>query len=205
MMRTRTSSSAAALFSALALTLCLASCGFGGPTQKRWTEDVLLDDGSTVLIKRTVSYQESSAWGGGSYSAVEGVATLELSGAHEGWTVWSVPLIPMVLYRDSAASGQWVVVATTTSCEVWNARGGPVPPYWEYRLTDNGWKEAPLSESSLGRPANVFSGYTSLESKHVTVREQQAYRNDPRLGVAYRTINNSLVPRSSDFTCSHSK
>jgi hypothetical protein len=189
----------------LALIVCLSSCGFGGPTQKKWTEDVLLDDGSTIVIKRTATFMESSAWSGGSYSAVESGATLAFTGTLETLSAWTVPLIPMVLYKDPAARGQWVIVATTTSCEVWNARGGPVPPYWEYRLTDNDWKEVSLSESSLDRPANLFTGYTVLESRHVTVQEQQAYRSRPVLGVAYRTVNKTLVPRSSDFTCSHSK
>jgi hypothetical protein len=191
--------------SVLALCLCLASCKFGGPTHKSWTEDVLLDDGSTVSIKRTVTYKEASAWGGGSYSAIEGAATLELTGANEGWPVWDVPLIPMVLYRDSTRGGQWVIVATSTSCEVWNARGGPVPPYWEYRASDDGWKEVPISEASLGRPANVFIGYTSLKARHVTVRDQQTASRSISLGIKYRTVNGSLVANSSNFPCAHSK
>jgi hypothetical protein len=183
----------------LALTLC--GCDLFGPARKIWTEDILLDDGSTIVVKRSVTFNESAAWGGGSYNAVETAATLTFTGELAKLPSWNVPLRPMVLYRDKTAGDQWVIVAYSTSCEVWSARGEPVPPYWEYRLTEAGWKEVPLSKSSMGRTGNVFTGYSGLKTKHVSVRDQQEYLKTPGLGKKYMSVNKDIVPRSGEFGC----
>jgi hypothetical protein len=50
-------------------------------------------------------------------------------------------------------------VATTSNCDTWYEKGGPVPPYWEYRLTGAQWRQSKLSEASLGRKSNLFFNY----------------------------------------------
>ena len=140
-----------------------------GPTHRKWTEDVLLEDGSTIVVKRTVTFNESEAWGGGgTYNAVESESTIRFTGAMANLPPWSVPLMALVLYKD-AATTEWVVVALSTSCQVWNARGEPESRYWEFRLRDQVWREVPLSPSSYDRPANLLHRYQKpLGTKHVT-------------------------------------
>lgn len=144
-----------------------------GPTHRSWTEDVLLEDGSSIVVKRSVTINESNSWSGDAYNVTELEATIAFTGELKGLPVWSVPLRALVLYRDAAAQGQWVVVATTTTCDVWTARGEPRPPYWEFRLREAGWQETPLSESSLGRPTNLYLRYNILKARHVTVADRE--------------------------------
>jgi hypothetical protein len=153
-----------------------------GLSTRYWTEDVLLDDGSMLVIKRTVKFTESNSWSGDVYNSTERASTLTFTGALASLPPWSVPLRPMVLYRDATKGNQWVIVATTTTCDVWNARGEPRPPYWEFRLGAQGWQEVPLSPSSYGRQTNLYTGNTSLDelydAHHVPLGEARAYVKD---------------------------
>jgi hypothetical protein len=153
----------------------LCACGFFGPTERRWTEDVVLDDGSTIVVKRTVKFNETDALGGGAHNTIEQEATIAFTGNLAGLPNWSAALVAMVLYRDATRGGQWVIVATTTTCDIWSARGEPRPPYWEFRLGPEGWQEVPLSPTSIDRPTNLYKGYNSLETSHVTEDDRKLY------------------------------
>lgn len=141
-----------------------------GPKHRTWTEDVLLEDGSTIVVKRSVTFNESNSWSGDAYNATELSSTIAFTGNLRTLPGWNVPLMPLVLYRDTAAQGQWVVVATTTSCETWNWWGEPRPMYWEFRLEPGGWREVPLSHTSIGRSVNLLHRYQQrLGARHITV------------------------------------
>lgn len=139
------------------LLLAIASCGFLAE-QRSWTEDVQLDDGSVIVIKRYVKFETSNSWAGDAFSAKERRATLRFTEALSDLPTWDVPLMPMVLYRD-ASTKEWVIVATTDNCDVYFARGKPFPPYWEYRLDAGQWRRQLLSDASKGRSANLFIDY----------------------------------------------
>jgi hypothetical protein len=126
------------------LAICIAlaalsACGRPSPVERKWTEDVQLDDGSTVELQRTVKLRVSNSLSGDAYNAEELDATLSFLGALQGLPTWSAPRMPLVLYRDESTK-EWVIVATTTSCEVWRQAGKPKPDYWEYRLMGREWK-----------------------------------------------------------------
>jgi hypothetical protein len=115
-----------------------------------------------------VAIKESNSWSGDAYNAVETASTIEFTGELASLPPWSYPVRPVVFYQD-AATGEWVVVASTTSCQVWRRAGKPKPPYWEYRLQESGWNEVPLSAASLGRPANLAQKYKRVAAAgHLT-------------------------------------
>jgi hypothetical protein len=132
--------------------LMLASCS-ESITTRRWTED-----SKVIRIQREVTFNETDALGGGAYNSVEQASVLRFTGENASLPAWNVPLLAHTLYRD-LATGEWVVVAITSSCEVWRARGAPNPPYWEYRLGPQGWRQVPLSPASTGRHRNLLSRY----------------------------------------------
>jgi hypothetical protein len=137
-------------------------------TTRRWTEDVLLADGREIVVKREVTFQETAAWGGGAHNTIESASTISFTGELASLPPWSFPLVGTVLYQDLSRNGQWVVVAYTTTCDVWSFHGEPKPPYWEFRLGPRGWQEVLLSPASIDRPANLFHNYNSLDERHVT-------------------------------------
>jgi len=146
--------------------------------QRKWTEDVLLDDGSTIVVQRSVLFHETNSLSGDAYNAVEQDATLAFTGDLASLPAWHEPLMALLLYRDPSAN-EWTIVATTTSCDVWNRKDEPrvmyLPDkpntlYWEYRQGENGWREVPLSRLSVGLPVNLLHRYQrELFTSHVTL------------------------------------
>jgi hypothetical protein len=176
------------------LVLSLSACDFLWEAldewlatfERRWTEDVQLSNGSVVVIERAVRVRESDAFGGGAYSAVEREASLKFTGELAHLPKWNVPLIPLLLYVDELTS-EWVIVATTMSCEViyergnpryWFAADKPRTKYFEFRLRKTGWVQVPLSERSIGRPTNLVFRYKSIETSHVTAATKEQLRRE---------------------------
>jgi hypothetical protein len=159
----------------LTVAVLLCACNPFGPTQRQWTEDVVLDDGSTIVVKRTVKFNETDALGGGAHNTIEKEATIAFTGDLASLPAWSQALMGMVLYRDATQNGQWVIVATTTTCDIWSARGEPRSQYWEFRLGSQGWREVPLTAASIDRPTNLYKGYNSLKASHVTPELRRQY------------------------------
>lgn len=154
----------------VAIVFALSGCG---RVTRAWTEDVLLDDGSTIRVERTVNFTESNSLSGDSYNATETDATIAFTGDYANLPVWRQPLMALLLYRDQTTD-EWVVVATTTTCRVWQLRGQPDPIYWEFRLRGQEWQEIRLSEASFGRPSNLLHAYhAELNTRHITAVERR--------------------------------
>ena len=155
-----------------AVMLCyLSACGPPQPETKEWTEDVQLSPGHVIQVQRTVVFDESDALGGGAYNAVEREAIISFTGDLAHLPTWRQPLIALVLYQDRATQ-EWVIVATSTSCDIWRAHGEPNPAYWEFRVRDGRWVELPLSDASIGRGKNLFHRYTKKFGSHITIDER---------------------------------
>ncbi len=178
----------AAACTVMIFVLSLAACGNPKPITRSWTEDVLLEDGSTIVVKRSATFDETNSWSGDAYNAVERDATIAFTGALSNLTAWRAALMAIVMYRDSATS-EWVIVAMTTSSRVWRARGSPCPEYWEFRLSGKGWHETPLSASSIGREANLLHRYQDpLPHSHITVADRETLESDPYIVKSFRKI-----------------
>jgi hypothetical protein len=159
-------------------------CELGDGT-RQWSEDVAIADGEVVTIDRRVEFSTS-----GTFDAVSTEVSLSTLTLREPLAMvpqWSVPLLPLVLYRDPQTS-ELVVVASTTNCDVWRNRGRPNPLYWEFRLR-GGWVETPVSASSFSRAANLLISYEGkLSAAHFT-RAAKAHRNsDERIWPGYASI-----------------
>jgi hypothetical protein len=153
---------------AVVISFALASgCEWLALEQRKWTEDVLLEDGTTVQIERRVYFKEYNALGGGTYSADLVKSTLKLVDASAPQPEWNYTWIPLVLYK-SKESGNWIVVATTSSCDEWWRNGRPIPIYWQYELKNGTWQNTPISAESIGKKTNLFFDYFSDNTpKHV--------------------------------------
>lgn len=169
----------------------LTACGLASapkPKQYTWTEDVALD-ASIIRVRRVVAVKETNSWSGDAYSAVETLSKIEFTGELASLPAWSKALRPIVLYQDPATS-EWVVVASTSSCDHWFAAGKPKPPYWEYRLQADHWNPVALSDASLGRKANLAQAYKSAAAAgHVTPELRTQLDPGARRFRTYRAVN----------------
>lgn len=178
--------------SVLLLSLVLSVVGMGGcsgPIERKWSEEVALDDGSVIVVDRRVESLESNSLAGDAFSSTITKSTLEFRDALSSLPTWDFPLRPLVLYRDENVN-EWVIVGTNYTCEFWYAHGMPKPPYWEFRLRNGSWEKVPLSALSLQRRTNLFilyeRGIPSKMIKHST--KDELMRNE-LVGAGSRSIS----------------
>lgn len=167
--------------------------GCSGIVERRWVEDVQLDDGSTLSVSRYEKFKESNSLAGDAYGAVEIDSRVSFRGDLNGTPVWSVPLQPLLLYREPNTK-ELVIVATAGSCEAWYSHGSPTPPYWEYRLTNGVWKEVPLSSGSMNRKTNLFFLYERpIQGNKVTLESKRAALATSQVAPMYLSITSNAT------------
>jgi len=180
------------LFFVLGFSLTLTIGCIPGKVTRKWSEEVALDDGRVIIVDRYVAFEESNSWAGDAYSATETRSTISFRGELAKLPDWDVPLVPVLLYQD-ASDGNWAVVATTSSCEIWAERGSPQPPYWEYRLTHGAWSQTSLSRASIGRKPNLLFAYNeNVAGKKITAAEKVLQSDDAGIVARYRLISESV-------------
>jgi hypothetical protein len=175
----------------ICVLMLAGGCDFlTGHRERAWSEDVDID-GRTAVIDRRVRFKVSDSLAGDAYNKTETSSTLSFRDDLSELPDWNVPLIPLLLYRDSATR-EWVIVATTSDCHVWSQRGSPDRPYWEYRLKGATWAEVPLSETSVGRKTNLYFKYDKEVPKHVPLGNK---------GVSGRTFKKlvRIQPEPNDY------
>ena len=156
----------------------------------------MLDDGTTLTVERHVDIEESNSLSGDAYNAVERGAYISFTGKNATLPKWSVPLTALVLYRGQT-SGEWVIVATCSSCDVLYEYGPPRylfepgrprTSYIEFRVRGSRWVRVPLSRESIGRQTNLLFDYKQLDSKQVTAKMRQTLDGNPDIVSEYRVV-----------------
>ena len=178
------------VFTAIGVLVAIAitGCSSSNREERSWTEDVQLEDGSIVGIERYVAFDATNAMGGGAYNAVEVKATLKFTGELASLPEWDYPRAALVLYRSNE-TGNWVIVATSSSHEIWTASGRPSPPYWQYALVNGVWSEVALSQESIGKKTNLFYSYWEEDfPEHVTPQFTETRQSDPSIAEYYKHI-----------------
>jgi hypothetical protein len=151
-----------------ALLGVVSACGSSGPEEKVWTEDVQLPDGRVITVARKELTSAHSSWSGDASLLEQLGSTISFTGDLATLPSWQQRLMALVLYQDSATS-EWVIVASTLDCDVWERSGKPRPPYWEFRLSDSGWRDVSLSRSSIGLKSNLIFVGRVQDNEHVSL------------------------------------
>lgn len=149
----------------------LTACG---EVNLKWSEEVQLEDGQVIVIKRTAKGEKQGELGGpGGWEEKEMTITLEKGGEGMHFPVWQTAYVPILLDYQ-AAEKTWSVVATFYYCEGWYNLNRPKLPYVQYQSKDGGpWTVVPLEERLIGRKTNLLTGprsggeppFLSLEDK----------------------------------------
>jgi hypothetical protein len=152
------------LFKAISLVLALgvsmSAYGFGGDS---WKEEVLLHDGSKIIVTRTVErggrheigqrppFKEQSL-----HFAMPGTNQEIIWEDRYSEEVGSANFLPMVL---EISKGTPYVVAYPMGCLSYNKWGRPNPPYVIFQYQGKEWMRIPLQElpTEIKTPNLIFS------------------------------------------------
>lgn len=134
--------------------------GFGGAS---WKEEVLLHDGSKIIVKRSIERGGRHEIGQSQpYKQQNLTLTLPETGEHVVWEdkfsedIGSANFLPMLLdVRGEVAH----LVASPMGCLSYNKWGRPNPPYVIFKYQDKEWKRIPLQElpAEIKTPNLIFS------------------------------------------------
>ena len=138
--------------------------GFGGTS---WEEEVLLHDGSKLIVKRSQTR-------GGRHEIGQEVPvnahriSFTLRGAHEAIT-WETTIgmkndSNLKLLALDVVKGQPYLVTHTLGCHAYNKLGRPNPPYVFFKYDGKAWQRIPLEEFPAEiKEANVVNGIQKHE------------------------------------------
>lgn len=199
MKRTPHKGARAAFIKALVLPLvatgALSACG---KREIHFAEEVELANGEIIKVDRHVvaaPFGEVGGPGGWEpkYMSLEIVDPKR----PENPPKWesSIGLLPILFDRDPD-NGEWTLLATYYSCDVWSAIGRPKLPYAEFRVRNGQWQGVALSEKWLGRPANVLTGVSSDgEPEFIALAAKRPRLSDPEASSKYRSIDGNWQNR----------
>lgn len=130
-----------------------------GEVNLNWSEEVQLDDGQIIVVKRTAKGEKQGELGGsGGWEEKEMSITLEKAAEGQAFPIWNTAYVPILLDYQ-ASEKTWSVVATFYYCSGWYNLGRPKLPYVEYQSKDGGpWIVVPLEERLIGRKTNLLTG-----------------------------------------------
>ena len=167
---------------------------FSDPSMN-WHEEVQLQSGDVIVIKRTARFSENWIAGGGGGSFNRGM-TIEFDSPDKSYnpTIWSGLYVPMILDRDPDTN-EWTIIATFYHCDGWYDIGRPALPYTAYRYREGKWLQQSMEPKWIGRKANVL--VTDLASRNaidsskpiLTVsRKEKEVTDRPSAAPKYKSI-----------------
>jgi hypothetical protein len=171
---------------ALCTFLLVKSCGI----DQRWEEEIQLQSGDVIVIKRTAKGKRMGGFGDAPWwEPTEMTLAIGDSEVAEKPPKWRFPYVP-ILFDYDAEKREWFVVATFVTCKAWYEIGRPKLPYIEYRARGDQWEVTPLSPELIGRDRNLFVGISPKQgSSLLALDDKKVIRNKNSVeGEKYRRI-----------------
>ena len=131
----------------------LSGCGESVPTETVWREEVQLEDGTKIWVRRTVVGEAYTELGGyGEYQVSKEVLEVINAPGLGKPPVWSAKWSLLVLDRDK--DGVWYIVVSTVDREGW-ANLHTKLLYAQFKAIDGQWRQVEIDPSLHARDANL--------------------------------------------------
>jgi len=131
----------------------LSGCGESVPTETVWREEVQLEDGTKIWVRRTVVGEAYTELGGyGEYQVSKEVLEVINAPGLGKPPVWSAKWRTLVLDRDK--DGVWYIVVTPLDAEGWT-KLEPKLLYAQFKAIDGQWRQVEIDPTLHARDANL--------------------------------------------------
>jgi len=140
---------------------------------KAWQEEIILHDGSTVWLERTVRYYRGfGVTGPANVKFSNFTITIEENPVAPTPLIWQSSEKPIIMDYDSQKQ-TWYVVTTrlwTQPIENWK---GPDYPYKQYEVQNGQWIQTPLNPNLFGRKSNLLTALVGglADKSRITIPE----------------------------------
>lgn len=181
----------AASFLLLIITL-ISACA---PKQYVWEEEVQLQSGEVITVRRTISFKEYQPAGGGGGSDILNSTLDVISPQHPSNPgTWShPPFLPLVFDQDPD-SHQWYIVATFYMCNTWYEMGRPKLPYAEFHYENGQWTQTPLSEKYIGKDGNMLVPNQADATRNHTLISKRQLMHEPGISARHKRVISTWKP-----------
>jgi hypothetical protein len=170
---------------ALLCALLLSGCG---KSQIEWKEEVKLQSGEVIVVKRTAKSKDFGEIGGPGGWENEGMTVQIIQPLQpDNPPIWDAKYVPLLFDRDPVTR-EWFMVGTFISCTSWYDLGRPKLPYTEYRLKNDKWLQQALSPDLIGRQGNMLTHIRSGGEPDHTIASKEAINARPTAAPEYRKI-----------------
>ena len=131
----------------------LSGCGESVPTETSWREEVQLEDGTKIWVRRTVVGEAYTELGGyGEYQVSKEVLEVINAPGLGKPPVWSAKWSLLVLDKDK--DGVWYIVVTPLDAEGWT-KLEPKLLYAQFKAIDGQWRQVEIDPKLDARTANL--------------------------------------------------
>lgn len=183
--------------------------GFGGDS---WKEEVLLHDGSKIIVKRSLSYGGRREIGQGAPIKEQAISfTLPSTGKTITWNSQFSEDIGRANFNLLALhilNGTPYIVAEPNLCLSYNKWGRPNPPYVFFKYDGKAWQRIPLTEFPTEfKTLNVaiYLGHQDVDlmvEEGLVPVETIKGRNNTLVQPEYKTIMRESLQREIDCSIS---
>jgi hypothetical protein len=163
----------------------LTACG---QIDLKWSEEVQLEDGQVIVVKRTAQGKQLGELGGpGGWEQKAMSVEFSPSATGKNPPVWNTAYVPILIDHQTPEE-TWSIVATFYTCQGWHDLGRPALPYVEYQSNQGGpWEIAPLEPRLIGRPTNMLANVSSKrQPSFISLQEKK--KRDDNAGDKYQKI-----------------
>jgi hypothetical protein len=165
-------------------SLVLGACG-----QIAWKEEVRLQNGDLIVVKRSAKTRAFGEIGGPGGWENEGMTVEVVQPVNpNNPPLWNGKFVPLLFDRD-AENSEWFIVATFVSCQSWYDLGRPKLPYTEFRLKKGTWVQQSLSPALIGRKGNMLTHIRSTgEPDHTIASKTAVLANHEGIAPEYKAV-----------------
>lgn len=169
----------------LTCAVLVSACSRG---QLEWKEEVKLQSGDVITVKRTAKTKPFGEVGGSGGWENEGMTVQVLEPVKpDNPPIWDAKYVPLIFDRDPATQ-EWFMVATFYSCTSWYDLGRPKLPYTEYRLKAGKWVQQSLSPEFIGRQGNMLTHIRSGGEPDHTISSKAFIDSKSTAAPEYRRV-----------------
>ncbi len=175
----------------ISVALLLVGCG---KSQIGWKEEVKLQSGEVILVKRTAKSTPLGGIGDPAGWENEGM-TVEIIQPlkPDNPPLWDAKFVPLIFDRDPNTK-EWFIVATFVTCESWYQLGRPKLPYTEFRAAFGTWRQQALSPHLIGREGNMLTRIHSTGEPDHTVSSKEGINNIPSTPPEFKRVVEAWSP-----------
>jgi hypothetical protein len=157
----------------IALQILLSSCS--STKQIEWKEEVLLQTGEAIIVKRVIQMQEDFELSQGrNWVPREQKLNIKHPLLNNGQeAIWALDAVPIILDYDIQRK-QFFIVATIALCEQDRALGRPRPPYLLFEFSGGEWRQVELRPVLEGKTANLLiTNYLKVDGRTVIEKQKR--------------------------------